>query len=823
MRVALLLTCMAAVLPAFEDIPFAGRDPGAVEARLDAQGALLANQVIALRWELRDGALRPAELTNRLTGERHPLAGAELFRLGTRAAAAPGEAFEVVVELGDTEIRVLAGREGGALAQLATFPRADFPGEPRLLRLGKLDPRAQAKDHTGPAGELGRSTVTSLTPVAEPFVIEAAANRAVARELPFPQGARRISVRIDKGTDQGMSWGPAVALVWEDGTRFLLAGARDRSGILNITTQSGERELRAPSAPAISVDLPASAFRAVGPPRVVELVTNPRASRPAERIAGSAIEQVFAEPGGRRVTWRAELRQGANHLRQEIRVEGGPARLPLTGVELVDLPLPGLRQVGTAPGSPLAGRGLFAGVEMPGAAARETAVGARHAVACVLEVGTGATATFGSVIGVAPEGQLRRAFLRYLERERARESAPFLHYNGWYDVDPNHERMLAVVKAFDAELVRKRGVPVLSYLMDDGWDDFGKGLWVDHAGKFPAGLPGLAKEMARAGGRLGIWISPLGGYSGEKERTAHARRMGLIPADGRLDFSHPAYRDWFEARCLELMRKSGVNAFKWDKAGEGVGPHFMALLGIARRLRAENPQLFVNVTVGTWPSPFWLNHVDTTWRNGSADVGWAGKGNDREQWLTFRDGECRARFVVPAPLYPLNSVMHHGVVHGRAYQAVRVSKGGADLRHEARSYFANGAMLQELYLTPSMMTPAGWEAVAESAKWAHARADVLRDAHWVGGDPLKLEPYGYAAWSPRRATLMVRNPDDQPREIELEACAVFDLPVGAEGVFELKAPYADQRVKTLELARGRPVKVTLEPFEVLVFDATPRK
>ena len=822
MRAILLLTCLAAVLPAYEDIPFAGPDPGPAQVRLDAQGAELGNQVLAMRWDLREGALRPAELVNRLTGERHSLAGAELFRLGTRAPEPVGGAHEVVVELGATEVRVLAGRQGGALAQVATFPRADFPGEPRLIRHGKLDPRAQAKDHAGPAGEVGSSRVTLVAPVAEPFAIEAPANRAAARELPFPAGATRVAAVIDKGSDQGMSWGPSVALVWEDGARFLLVGVRDASGVLNLTTQAGERERRAPSAPAVPSDLAASAFRAVGPPRVVTLAPNPRAARPAERIPGSAVEQVFAEPAGRKVTWRAELRQGANHLRQVIRVDFPASLPPLTGVELIDLPIPGLRQVGTAPGSPLAGRGLFAGVEMPGSAARETAEGARHAVACLL--GSSPAPVFGSVIGVAPEGQLRRAFLRYVERERARESAPFLHYNGWYDVAPTHDRMVEVVRAFDAELVRKRGVPVRSYLMDDGWDDYGKGLWVDHEGKFPSGgLPGLAKEMGRAGGKLGIWISPLGGYSGDKERTAHARRMGLIPADGQLDFVHPRYRDWFEARCLELMRKSGVNTFKWDKAGEGVGPHFMALLGIARRLREENPQLLINVTVGTWPSPFWLNHIDCTWRNGSADVGWMGKGDDREQWLTFRDAECRARFVVPAPLYPLNSVMHHGVVHGRAYQAVRVSKAGADLRREVRSYFATGAMLQELYLTPSMMTPVAWDDVAAAAKWAHGRASVLRDAHWVGGDPAKLEPYGYAAWTPAAGTLMVRNPDAAPRVIRLEAGEVFDLPAAAPRSYDLASPYRDQRVATLRLTRGQAVEVELRPFEVLVFDARPVK
>ena len=66
------------------------------------------------------------------------------------------------------------------------------------------------------------------------------------------------------------------------------------------------------------------------------------------------------------------------------------------------------------------------------------------------------------------------------------------------------------------------------------------------------------------------------------ERTADAQKMGLIPAGAPLDLAYPRYKEWFQNRCLQLMREDGVNAFKWDKAGDGVSPHFMALLDIAR-------------------------------------------------------------------------------------------------------------------------------------------------------------------------------------------------------------------------------------------------
>lgn len=272
------------------------------------------------------------------------------------------------------------------------------------------------------------------------------------------------------------------------------------------------------------------------------------------------------------------------------------------------------------------------------------------------------------------------------------------------------------------------------------------------------------------------------------------------------------------------MQKDKVTYFKWDKAGDGISPHFMALLSIANDLRRENPRLFINTTVGTWPSPFWLNHVDSTWRSGTADVGWTGKGDDREQWITFRDGACYNVIVKPGPLYPLNSIMHHGMVLGTKFQAARVSKGedgkqdNRDLKNDARIYFGSGANLQELYLTPSMMDKKAWDDVAAGARWARRFQDVLADVHWVGGNPNQLEPYGYAAWSPRGCTLALRNPDDRPRTIDLDASTVFEPVKGVPAVFPMKASYPDQRVKTLNLEQGKPVSLELQPFEVLVFD-----
>jgi hypothetical protein len=809
----------------FAGVEFPGPWPGKAKSSRAGGVFTLENAVVSESWQAADGNLRPIRLVNKLTGKQFDQSGAELFRLALTPPRKQ-KGVEVAVRLETKRVVALASRDGASWTELAAFPRTEFAGQPKLVRLGKMDLQAQANDYTREPGAPGKCVISDFnlakaTQMPAEFEIDTKANLAAAKECPFPSGAKLVSCRIDRGTDQGMSWSPALALIWEDGKKFLLIGVRDSHPVFNVTTADGEKIIEENLDDYPTMDLPASAFHLDGPPKLVRLKAAPDGVRVADRIGGTAIEAELASASGLRAHWRAELRDGSSYIRQTVEFSSLDKTIPLFAVELGDVRIPDAKTIGSVPGCPVAGSGMFFGVEMPGARNTLDDAGARIGLACKLELSPSQTYTFGSVAGIAPEGQLRRAFLYYIERERARPSSPFLHYNCWYDLgfSVDAEKMLDVAQQFTEELVKKRGVPVQSFLVDDGWDNPDTGLWTENTNKFPGGFAALKARMDTLNAHLAIWISPLGGYGGAEERTADARKMGLIPEGAQLDLAYPRYKKWFQDRCLQLMREDGVSAFKWDRAGDGVSPHFMALLDIARNLRQQNPHVFINVTVGTWPSPFWLNHVDSTWRMGSGDVGWAGKGDDREKWLTFRDGYCRKLFVERSPLYPLNSVMHHGIVNGRCFQGERVGKAGPHLKHEARSYFANGTSLQELYLTPSMMTPEAWDDVAQAAKWAQTNADVLVDSHWVGGDPLKLQIYGYASWNPRKGTLMIRNPDDQPQTFALDAGTVFDLPARAAKRYALQSPYADQRVQTLSLEAGHPQSVALEPFEVLVFDA----
>ena len=211
--------------------------------------------------------------------------------------------------------------------------------------------------------------------------------------------------------------------------------------------------------------------------------------------------------------WRAILRDGANYLRQELEIAAVAEGLAIAEVTWLDAVLPGARVVGRVDGSPIVAGDLFLGIEDPMAL---NEVGPDNRVRCRLRRGAAPAkderSTSSFVIGVAPPGQMRRAFLYYLERERAHPYRPFLHYNSWYDIawTPfalNETNCLEAIRLFGERFIEPHGVALDALVFDDGWDD-PRTLWQFHPG-FPHGFTPLAELARKYRTRLGVWLSPV--------------------------------------------------------------------------------------------------------------------------------------------------------------------------------------------------------------------------------------------------------------------------------------------------------------------------
>jgi hypothetical protein len=167
--------------------------------------------------------------------------------------------------------------------------------------------------------------------------------------------------------------------------------------------------------------------------------------------------------------------------------------------------------------------------------------------------------------------------------------------------------------------------------------------------------------------------------------------------------------------------------------------------------------------------------------------------------------------------------MLHGIIYARHAKNLDSDPQG-DFKREVRDYFGNGTQLQEMYITPALLSSANWDDLAEGAKWSRENADVLVDTHWVGGDPAQLEVYGWASWSPRKAILVLRNPSDKPQTISIDVGQAFELPANSAGSYTLHSPWKeDAGQSSVRVIAGQPHSFSLQPFEVLVLDGAPSK
>jgi hypothetical protein len=579
--------------------------------------------------------------------------------------------------------------------------------------------------------------------------------------------------------------------------------------------------------------LPASGLVIQGLARVEQLQANPTASRYSERLPGIAVHVPLADPDGRfQVDWALVLREDSQYIRQALSITATNHPLPLSGVLMIDVRSSGIAVAGSVKGSPLVAGDFFLGFESP--LAESSVVGERG----VSELHQGVpidavhSALYSAVIGIAPAGQMRRSFLSYLERERAHPYRTFLHYNSWFDIGYftpyTQQDALNRIDAIGTELNKKRGVTLDSFLFDDGWDDRND-LWKIRS-DFKDGFEPLKQAAARYGTAPGVWLSPWGGYGKPKqERLATARRDGYEIFDGGLALSGPKYYERFHDSVSTMVTEYGVNQFKFDGTGNAdqvvkgsaFSSDFDAAIHLIGELRQLKPDLFINLTTGTWPSPFWLMYADSIWRGGD-DTDFAGVGSSREQWITYRDGDTYDRVVKAGRLFPLNSLMLHGIVFAQKAPHLDTDPGG-DFRNEVRSYFGSGTQLQELYITPSLLTQADWDVLAEAAKWSRLNQSTLVDTHWVGGDPRWLEVYGWAAWSPQKALLTLRNPGSAAQEFSVDIGSAFELPAGAALRYSAHSPWQeDSSQSDILLEAGQKHTFHLAPFQVLTLEAIPR-
>lgn len=555
--------------------------------------------------------------------------------------------------------------------------------------------------------------------------------------------------------------------------------------------------------------------------KMVTLAENPSAATASLRYAGKALEARFTYEE-LSIVWRAVLRNGSHYLRTEMDIQAAKD-LPMKGIVAMNY-LVAKNSAYTAPevvgntrGAILASNHIFAGLETPmGLNSSKDEGNATHIEGLWRRNTTlkaGKTWNISSVVGLVAPKQLRRSFLAYSERERAVAWRPYPVYISWYElnIDRNNaqapsykgnmtvEQCADVVSHWKTHFYDKYQMAPKAFVWDDGWDQYG--TWTFNP-NFPNGFDEPANEAKKMGTGIGAWLGPVGGYgqSGEYRRAYWRSKGGM-------QLSNEDYYNFFIRCCTNMIERYDFRFFKFDgisAQSSAIGPdegtrgeeNAEAIISIERAVRQKRPDIFLNTTVGTWASPFWFHFTDAVWRQ-EGDYGEAGdQGTDRERWITYRDRLVYQNFIQRSPVCPINTLMTHGFILSR-WGAVSKNMDYDGIVREMRCAFACGSGMVELYNDYKLMDEikdnqgnagALWKDLAECIKWQQEQADVLPDAHWVGGNPWdgkKANVYGWAAWNGKKSVLTLRNPSTSAQTFTTTLREALDIPAYVRGKITL--------------------------------------
>ena len=592
--------------------------------------------------------------------------------------------------------------------------------------------------------------------------------------------------------------------------------------------------------------------------KMVTLAENPSAATASLRYAGKALEARFTYEE-LSIVWRAVLRNGSHYLRTEMDIQAAKD-LPMKGIVAMNY-LVAKNSAYTAPevvgntrGAILASNHIFAGLETPmGLNSCKDEGNATHIEGLWRRNTTlkaGKTWNISSVVGLVAPNQLRRSFLAYSERERAVAWRPYPVYISWYElnIDRNNaqapsykgnmtvEQCADVVSHWKTHFYDKYQMAPKAFVWDDGWDQYG--TWTFNP-NFPNGFDEPANEAKKMGTGIGAWLGPVGGYgqSGEYRRAYWRSKGGM-------QLSNEDYYNFFIRCCTNMIDRYDFRFFKFDgisAQASAIGPdegtrgeeNAEAIISIERAVRQKRPDIFLNTTVGTWASPFWFHFTDAVWRQ-EGDYGEAGdQGTDRERWITYRDRLVYQNFIQRSPVCPINTLMTHGFILSR-WGAVSKNMDYDGIVREMRCAFACGSGMVELYNDYKLMDEikdnqgnagALWKDLAECIKWQQEQADVLPDAHWVGGNPWdgkKANVYGWAAWNGKKSVLTLRNPSTSAQTFTTTLREALDIPAYVRGKITLSHAFSQAELDGMPINKAididTPLVLNLPGSSVFIYN-----
>jgi len=452
-----------------------------------------------------------------------------------------------------------------------------------------------------------------------------------------------------------------------------------------------------------------------------------------------------------------------------------------------------------------------------------------------------------TVVALTPEPFVKQWFWKYVDKIRAAPLRPYLLYNSWYDLRSpeivkdqaramTEENVLRTIASFKKRLAEKRGLKLDAFVLDDGWDIY-RSDWLLNREQFPHGLSPLVEALQAMDCQLGLWLGPIGGYSHRDWRVEWMKAHGYEAVGDQMCVAGSHYHQLLKKRLTDFVSQEQVSYFKWDgiqftcnEAGHGHLPDIYSrravmetVIDLCRSVRSLKPDIFINVTSGTWLSPWWLKYANTIWMQGY-DYGYANVPslNPRDRAMTYRDSVLYDDLVKFDFWFPIANLMTHGIIKGHLNQLGGTNEPLEKFTDNAVLYFARGIAMWELYVSPDFLTDRQWDILAEAIRWAKECFPLLGSTQMIGGDPEARQAYGYVHFSGTHGLMAVRNPyiESQTLSFKLTPNLGFD---GQADTLVLERIYPDRWVSPQLYQTGSIINLQLNGYETAIYELYPLK
>ena len=456
-----------------------------------------------------------------------------------------------------------------------------------------------------------------------------------------------------------------------------------------------------------------------------------------------------------------------------------------------------------------------------------------------IRVGSEWVSLHSTIVGAAGPGGIRDAFLQYLEDIRTAPPRLVACYNSWWTLPTvvDQQDNLDLIRTLKQKLFDTHGVFFDIVTTDMGWSN-PRSIWEIDRTHLPQGFDDIRGIVERAGGHLGLWMSPsevyppvcdyewlekAGYFALRRTQEGEEKAFALSLAD-------PKYRSAVKEQLPNLIRGNNLWHVKYDGfvAEEPKGHHdllpgldsveplarySLELLEVSKKANSNliTEPTYLN-SLANYISPWILMHSDSVWGNSGGDcpLGINPAPDYRESQTNAR--ECYVFSSLEEFWLPQNAVHYFDIVHcDRA----------AGFPNHAAMAFGRGRFFVSTYLNPAFMSDDDWRIYAGLLRWARANQDILRNTVVIPSRVASGEPYVYAHWLGRRGVVVVRNPSNETRVFPLDLRVARAPASLSHAVCYTQYPY--RRGIASNIQADSVIALKLAPWELLFLETVPQQ